>query len=218
MAKDLFEALSLFRSRRIIHGDLKPENLLPVNEESMRIKAIDFGAARSFSEQCPMYIQSRYYRAPEIVLRLPHGPAIDIWSLGCILCELFMGVPLFAGQNEIQLLEIIGGFLGPIPEEMRNASPRFAELFFEDGRMKTEREVCHELGIMPARRDHDLQTENGLHDLILQSAAGMGQPRAADQRRLFVDLLERLLKYVPDERITPEAALRHPFLVADLGA
>jgi serine/threonine protein kinase len=207
MAKDLFEALSLFRSRRIVHGDLKPENLLPVNEESMRIKAIDFGAARSDSNQCPMSTQSRYYRAPEIVPRLPQGRAIDIWSVGSIPCQLFMGMPLFAGENETQLLEPVDVFLEPIPEEMRNASPRFAELFFEDGRMKTEREVCHELGIMPARSGHYLQTENGLPDLILQSAAGRGQLRAVEQRRLLLDLRERLLKSVPDERISPEVAL-----------
>jgi serine/threonine protein kinase len=210
--------LKLFQSLTIVHGDLKPENVLLVSEDSPHVKIVDFGAARTYGEECPSYIQSRYYRAPEVVLRLAHGPEIDMWSLGCILCELFIGCPLFAGQNEIQLLEIIGGFLGPIPLEMAEASSRFSEFFFPDGRMKTEREVCQEKGIPQSQRHHYLHTETSLPDLVVLYTAGRTKRRAPEQRRVFVDLLVRMLTYRPQDRITPDDALRHPFLLADLSS
>ena len=46
------------------------------------------------------YIQSRFYRAPEIMLGIPYTPAIDMWSLGCIIAELYIGYPLFPGESE----------------------------------------------------------------------------------------------------------------------
>lgn len=46
------------------------------------------------------YVQSRFYRAPEVVLRIPYSPKVDIWSLGCIVAELFTGEPLFPGNSE----------------------------------------------------------------------------------------------------------------------
>lgn len=61
---------------------------------------IDFGSSTYEMEQFYTYIQSRYYRAPEIMLGIRYSPAIDMWSLGCILYELYVGVPLFLGEDE----------------------------------------------------------------------------------------------------------------------
>jgi serine/threonine protein kinase len=46
------------------------------------------------------YVQSRFYRAPEVILRIPYNTKVDMWSLGCIVAELFTGEPLFPGKNE----------------------------------------------------------------------------------------------------------------------
>jgi dual specificity protein kinase YAK1 len=216
--------LILFRYGSIVHGDLKPENILLVSEESTHVKVVDFGAARCLGERYASYIQSRYYRAPEVVLRLPHAAEIDMWSVGCILCELFLGVPLFAGQNEIQLLEIIADFLGPIPLDMAQASPKFGEYFFPDGKMKTTAQVCQEKGIPPPQRYHYHHTETSLLDLVVgitkrqikRPVLEQSLKRCAEQRTVFVDLLLGMLAYRPQERITPDDALQHPFLVADL--
>jgi serine/threonine protein kinase len=61
-------------------------------------KVIDFGSSCFESERMYTYIQSRFYRSPEVILGLEYGPAIDMWSLACILAELLSGQPLFPGE------------------------------------------------------------------------------------------------------------------------
>ena len=67
--------------------------------------------------QIYQYIQSRFYRSPEVLLGIPYNLAIDVWSLGCILVEMHTGEPLFAGSNEVCArrrfaVDIGGGFVG----------------------------------------------------------------------------------------------------------
>lgn len=83
-----------------MHCDLKPENVLLKKPNKSSIKIIDFGSSCFESERYYTYIQSRFYRAPEIMLGIPYTPAIDMWSLGCIVFECLIGVPIFAGENE----------------------------------------------------------------------------------------------------------------------
>ena len=66
----------------VIHCDLKPENILLVNPKRSKIKLIDFGSSCKLGEGMYLYIQSRYYRSPEILLNLPYDTKIDMWSLG----------------------------------------------------------------------------------------------------------------------------------------
>ena len=61
------------------------------------LQVIDFGSSCFESERVYTYIQSRFYRSPEVILGLPYEMAIDMWSLGCILAELLTGCPLFPG-------------------------------------------------------------------------------------------------------------------------
>ena len=97
----ILEGLRLLEDLSIIHCDLKPENiLLSKKQNSNRIKIIDFGSSCYVREQMYSYIQSRYYRAPEVILGIKYSCAIDMWSLGCIIFELYTGHPLFAGENE----------------------------------------------------------------------------------------------------------------------
>lgn len=87
----------------LIHADLKPENIMLVDptRQPYRVKVIDFGSASHVSKAvCNTYLQSRYYRAPEIILGLPFCEAIDMWSLGCVVAELFLGWPLYPGSSE----------------------------------------------------------------------------------------------------------------------
>lgn len=63
------------------------------------IKLIDFGSSCVVGGKCYSYVQSRYYRAPEVLLGLDYGHPIDMWSLGCILAELHLGHPLFNGYS-----------------------------------------------------------------------------------------------------------------------
>lgn len=75
------------------------------------------------------YIQSRFYRSPEVILGLSYNMAIDMWSLGCILAELFTGMPIFPGENEQEQLACIMEVLGVPDRELINRSTR-KKLFF----------------------------------------------------------------------------------------
>ena len=86
--------------RKVIHCDLKPENILCVDDACQTLKVVDFGSGCLAHEQVYTYVQSRYYRAPEVIMRIPYSEKVDIWSLGCILAELYTGEPLFPGNNE----------------------------------------------------------------------------------------------------------------------
>ena len=107
--KELLHGLDYLKKRRIVHADLKPENIMVDLHGSLKI--IDFGSSWKEKEikKIHTYIQSRYYRAPEIPLGLGVTCAIDIWSFACIIYELLTGKPLFRCKNERQLVvEIIG--------------------------------------------------------------------------------------------------------------
>ncbi|XP_016416800.1 homeodomain-interacting protein kinase 3-like [Sinocyclocheilus rhinocerous] len=96
-------ALKKLKGMGLIHADLKPENIMLVDpvRQPYRVKVIDFGSASHVSKAvCSTYLQSRYYRAPEIILGLPFWEAIDMWSLGCVIAELFLGWPLYPGALE----------------------------------------------------------------------------------------------------------------------
>jgi serine/threonine protein kinase len=80
------------------------------------IKVIDFGSACFYDRKEFTYIQSRYYRAPEIVLIKPYDRKIDIWSLGCVVFELFTGSPLFPSRNENEQMAMINSTLGVPPQ------------------------------------------------------------------------------------------------------
>jgi dual specificity protein kinase YAK1 len=131
ITRQLFESLVILERCGIIHGDLKPENIMFVDSESSAVKIGDFGVARVVGSRCPSYIQSRYYRAPEVVLGFPHGPAIDVWSVGCIMAEIFLGLPLFGGQNQIQLLAMITELIRPFPREYIQVAPNGRDFFGE---------------------------------------------------------------------------------------
>ena len=85
---------------------MKPENILLKTHNRSGIKIIDFGSGCFLNEKIYTYIQSRFYRAPEIMLGIPYKMAIDMWSFGCIVAELYTGFPLFPGENEKEYLSM----------------------------------------------------------------------------------------------------------------
>ena len=96
-------ALLKLKQLGLIHADLKPENIMLLDpvRQPFRVKVIDFGSASQVSKAvCNTYLQSRYYRAPEVILGLPFCEAIDMWSMGCVVAELFLGWPLYPGNSE----------------------------------------------------------------------------------------------------------------------
>ncbi|KAH8272494.1 hypothetical protein KR044_011786, partial [Drosophila immigrans] len=106
-AHSLLQCLDALHKNEIIHCDMKPENVLLKQQGRSGIKVIDFGSSCFESQRVYTYIQSRFYRAPEVILGAKYGRAIDMWSLGCILAELLSGHALFPGENESDQLACI---------------------------------------------------------------------------------------------------------------
>ncbi|KAF5193847.1 Dyrk-family kinase pom1 [Thalictrum thalictroides] len=118
ITRQCLEALRYLHHLGIIHCDLKPENILIKSYSRCEIKVIDLGSSCFKTDNLGLYVQSRSYRAPEVILGLPYDPKIDIWSLGCILAELCSGDVLFPNDGLVTLLERMIGMFGPIDMEM----------------------------------------------------------------------------------------------------
>ena len=114
-----------------MHCDLKPENILLAKPNKSKVKLIDFGSSCFEDERYYTYIQSRFYRAPEIMLGIAYTTAIDMWSLGCIIFECLVGIPLYAGENErdqmLAIMEVIG-----LPPRSLIAQATRRKVFFDD--------------------------------------------------------------------------------------
>ena len=129
VARDTATGLYFMHKQGIIHCDIKPENILFNNTTLDGIKIIDFGCSCYVGKILYSYIQSRYYRAPEVVLGREYGPEIDIWSLGCVLCELVTGTPIFPAKDETELMVMLIKVIGMPPKSLIETSQR-SHLYF----------------------------------------------------------------------------------------
>lgn len=132
-AHQILLGLKFLRKNRVIHADLKPDNIMVVDSKQSLLKLIDFDSACLGDNKIFTYIQTRYYRAPEIILSLPYDCAIDMWSFGCIIVELLTGSPLFQAKDELDLLSMIVEVRGLPPIEYAIQSPKYKTFFDSQG-------------------------------------------------------------------------------------
>lgn len=189
--KQILSSLNLLKQRKVIHCDLKPENILLRHPLHSEIKVIDFGSSCFETEKVYTYIQSRFYRSPEVILGMTYGLPIDMWSVGCILAELFTGVPIFPGENEQEQLACIMEVFGPPEKHLIEKSTR-KKLFFDS--MGKPRLTVSSKG---RRRRPSSKT--------LQQVL-----RCDDEA--FLDFIARCLRWDPDRRLKPEDAINHEFI------
>lgn len=194
----------------IIHCDLKPENILLKHYRKSLIKVIDFGSSCYIHKKMFKYIQSRFYRSPEVLLGLPYSTTIDMWSFGCILVEMHTGLPLFDGKNERDQLWKIVQVLGMPPRWMIEKSPK-KDMFFKYN-SATQSYVLNNPNYVPNSRS--------LLDIIGVNTHGPEGRRMNQEghSRLdylqFYDLVVRVLQFDPSMRILPVDALKHDFFQA----
>mmetsp|Transcript_9575 Transcript_9575/g.15712 ORF Transcript_9575/g.15712 Transcript_9575/m.15712 type:complete len:507 (+) Transcript_9575:61-1581(+) len=210
--RQILEALAFLALPQIniVHCDLKPENILLRNPKRSLIKIIDFGSSCKADERIHTYIQSRFYRAPEIMLKLPYTVAIDMWSLGCILCELHTGVPLFQGDTEHDQMARIVEVLGLPPSHMIEKSDRASHFFVQESDSSWSlRPVQNRMRTIPGTR--------ALSDVLGVYTGGpkgkrKGQPgHDSSDYHDFHDILQLMLTFDTSSRISPLQALQHPF-------
>lgn len=125
----LLDGLYFCHRHRIVHRDLKPANILLTSDGTLKIA--DFGLARAFQVPLHTYtheVVTLWYRAPEILLGEKHyTPAVDMWSVGCIMAELSKGKVIFRGDSEIGQIFEIFQVLGT-PNESEGSWPGVSRL------------------------------------------------------------------------------------------
>ncbi|KAL0074711.1 kinase-like domain-containing protein [Phycomyces blakesleeanus] len=227
----LLDTLTLLQHAKLIHCDLKPENILLKRVDSPAIKIIDFGSACHDSNKMYTYIQSRFYRSPEVLLGIPYTYSIDMWSLGCVVAELFLGIPLFPGSSEYNQLTRITEMLGyPSAKMIRKA--RNPSRFFN----KHDRgNGCFEYTIKSRDQYTQEQRKNEMHskqyfphntleDLILNfKGVSRANPTMSDEqiqldiikRHALIDFLKKILEIDPEKRLMPQEARMHPFITGE---
>lgn len=193
IAEQLLSTLALLHKLNVCHADLKPENILLLAPGTSKVKVIDFGSSCYVDQRLFTYIQSRFYRAPEVILGLPYDSKIDIWSLGCILAELSTGHPLFPGEDESEQLYCIMEVLGLPHENLLQRAPRTA-LFFDKTSLKPLKSVKGKDCIPGARPLH----------MCLRGCT----------ESLFIDFLRKCLMWRPEDRMTPIEAAQHPWIMS----
>ncbi|CAG0912831.1 unnamed protein product [Notodromas monacha] len=198
IAYQLCFAVKFLHDNRLTHTDLKPENILFVSSEyqtvyqSKRrevkrvidsdIRLIDFGSATFDDEHHSTIVSTRHYRAPEVILELGWSQPCDVWSIGCIVFELYLGITLFQTHDNREHLAMMERILGPIPYRMSKQSKT---KYFTRGKLEWDertaggrfvRENCKPLKSYKLEEDED-------------------------SSHLF-DLIERMLDYEPHKRMT----------------
>lgn len=176
----------------IIHGDIKPENIMLCRPKQTEIQLIDFGSAFTEVGQLMVYVQSRYYRAPEVILRHRcYTGAIDMWSVACVLVELHTSTPLFAGHNELEMIQLMTATLGNPSLDMIQRGQK--NYFTPNGELSQANKF----------------PQTSLEKILEPTKTRFGHDDQTHQQ--FLDLIGKMLTWEPEQRLKPIDAIQHPF-------
>ncbi|GBP14976.1 hypothetical protein EVAR_6626_1 [Eumeta japonica] len=207
----LIYSVLFLHDNKLTHTDLKPENILFVDSDyevvnvyttskkkhDLRrvkrsdVRLIDFGSATFDHEHHSTIVSTRHYRAPEVILELGWSQPCDVWSIGCIMFELHLGITLFQTHDNREHLAMMERILGPIPYRMARKT---RTKYFYHGKL-----------------DWDEKSSAGRY--VRENCKPLlryMQSNGEEHRQLF-DLIARMLEYEPNQRITLRDALKHPF-------
>ncbi|KAL5038891.1 hypothetical protein BDV3_002084 [Batrachochytrium dendrobatidis] len=155
------------------------------------IKVIDFGSSCFENERLYTYVQSRFYRSPEVILGIPYHMSIDMWSMGCILAELYTGYPLFPGENEQEQLACIMEIKGVPPLSVLSQGTR-TKVFFDSRNQPI---------LVPNSKGKKRKPSTKTLSSVL---------KCTDMA--FLDFLDQCLSWDASTRIKPHEAINHPFI------
>ncbi|ETV92618.1 CMGC/DYRK/YAK protein kinase [Aphanomyces invadans] len=234
----ILRSLVLLHNSYVIHCDLKPENILlsghdrlftvpslHAHDEDVKqvvpgIKLVDFGSACYENETVFSYIQSRFYRSPEVLLGLPYCGAIDMWSLGCVSAEMYLGLPLFPGASDHDQLQIIIDTVGYPPLHMVQNGTNLRKFFkvtkHNEIALKTPDEYARDTNTRAVSSKRYFK-HSALRDIIdaypfRKGASDEEVAKERNHRAAFSDFVRGLLALDPRDRWTPQQAMHHPFI------
>uniref|UniRef100_A0A4W3I8I2 dual-specificity kinase n=1 Tax=Callorhinchus milii TaxID=7868 RepID=A0A4W3I8I2_CALMI len=209
MAYQMCHALKFLHDNKLTHTDLKPENILFVNSDfnitynpekktderyvkNTQIRVVDFGSATFNHEHHSTIVSTRHYRPPEVILELGWSHPCDVWSIGCILFEYYLGYTLFQTHDNREHLAMMERILGPIPSHMIR---------------KTRKQKYFYRGAL----DWNENSSDGRY--VRENCKSLRSYVLCDrmEHRLLFDLIQKMLIYEPSKRIMLGEALKHPF-------
>ncbi|CAF4820378.1 unnamed protein product [Pieris macdunnoughi] len=211
IAYQLIYSVLFLHDNKLTHTDLKPENILFVDSdyevvsvyssskkkhELRRVKRsdvrlIDFGSATFDHEHHSTIVSTRHYRAPEVILELGWSQPCDVWSIGCIMFELHLGITLFQTHDNREHLAMMERILGPIPYRMARKT---RTKYFYHGKL-----------------DWDEKSSAGRYVRDNCKPLLRYMANTSEEHRQLFELIARMLEYEPLQRITLREALNHPF-------
>ena len=212
LTRQILEALQYIHSMGVIHGDLKPENVLYTDESMSEIRLIDFASALKKGEH-PHVKPSGGCVSPEMILDLPVNEMTDVWSAGCMCAEMFLDMPLFRMETECDMIHVISALLGDIDDAMITCTKSWYRFFdanirgFEMKFDPTEILVTRH----PAMSVFEVHPDWTIVDLIASRKCGCS-PEECEEIDIFTDFVLRVLQVNPDTRLSASQALSHPFI------
>ena len=215
-----------------------------INKISKRvnIKIADFGFAvplKNFQNilYSRIYIQSIFYRAPEVILNLKRNEKVDVWSIGCILGELYLGTPIMPGNSNYDQLNKINTLVGEIPQEMIENSNKKNKYFIKDSNTfnyrikkpeefykeypnepKTEYEIPKNMksidDLINIKKDV-IKSKNSLHKSMHDSSFSVNSANSKTDLVALIHLMKGMLQIDPKKRWSCKQCLKHPFLTKE---
>jgi len=238
IARQCLVALSFVHKLGLVHSDIKPENILLASYSKAKVKVIDFGSSCYLSDRQSSYIQSRSYRAPEVVLGLPYDGKIDVWSLGCVIAEMYTGQVTFQNDSVTSMLSRIEAICGTFPKHMIENGRQSGQFFTPSGLLYEKDFADDDSDNRMAQSgvdgeddsSHNQDTTFTVYQPKLTTMAARlgfdsnimdrkrrnweGEDNQNDERALFVDFVKKLLTVDPDIRPSAAAALEHPWILS----
>ncbi|CAG2211571.1 CLK2_3 [Mytilus edulis] len=156
------------------------------------IRLIDFGSATFDHEHHSTIVSTRHYRAPEVILELGWAQPCDVWSIGCIIFELYTGFTLFQTHDNKEHLAMMERILGTLPYRMIKKTKKTK--YFYHGRL-----------------DWDSKNKNGRYVREnCRPLKGYIRDKGSEHRQVL-EIIEMMLEFMPTDRMKLKDAMKHPF-------